>query len=233
MEEQNSSHFDENDNKIEISKDTNSVPKFEGIVDIQKYNSSINEVSSTKYEIDTNPKKKNLKFCCKKIGYTLCLFSDKMGNPRIMIGPHWPMYLFFCGGVTAGYICFLIFCWKILNIIMIIIGFSSFSFFFISYTGTFLLNPGYPERNEESLVGKPRIRYRHCDDCDIWVRVDMKVVHCNECGVCVEKQDHHCPWTGKCIGRKNIYYFNMFLASIVVVFLFFIIALVYIDINND
>ena len=58
MEEQNSSHFDENDNKIEISKDTNSVPKFEDIVDIQKYNSSINEVSSTKYEIDTNPKKK-------------------------------------------------------------------------------------------------------------------------------------------------------------------------------
>jgi hypothetical protein len=226
-------HFGENYNKIEISRDSNSVPKFEDIVDIKKYNNSINEISSTKNETNIIPPKKKLKFCCKKIGHTLCIFSDKMGNPLIMIGPDWPLYLFLCGGVTAGYICFLIFFWKVFNIFMKIIGISSFSFFYFSYTVTFLLNPGYPERNEESIVGKPRIKYKYCDYCDIWERVDMKIAHCFDCGVCIERHDHHCPWTGKCIGRKNIYYFKMFLASILVVFLFFVIALVYIDINND
>ena len=235
MEEQISSTFKDNDNKIEISKDSNrnDVPKFEDIVDIKKYNNTIDETLSTKYESKTETQKKKLKFRCKKLGHTLCLFSDKMGNPFIMIGPHWLMYVIFCGAVTTGYTLFLIFFWNKLNLFMIIIGILAFLLYFISYTGTFLLNPGYPERNEESLLGKPRVKYKYCEYCDIWERVDMNITHCFECGVCVEGLDHHCPWTGKCIGRKNIYYFNTFLASVFISFIYFVIALVFIDINND
>ncbi len=235
MEEQISSTFTDKDNKLEISKDSNKndVPKFEDIVDIKKYNNTIDETLSTKYESTTETKEKKLKFCCKKLGHTLCLFSDKMGNPFIMIGPHWLMYVIFCGAVTTGYILFSIFFWKKLNLFMIIIGIATLCLYFISYTGTFLLNPGYPERNEESLLGKPRIKYKYCEYCDIWERVDMNITHCFECGVCVEGFDHHCPWTGKCIGRKNIYYFNTFLASVFISFIYFVLALVFIDINND
>jgi len=28
--------------------------------------------------------------------------------------------------------------------------------------------------------------------------------HCDECQVCIEGYDHHCPWTSKCIGKKNV-----------------------------
>jgi len=35
--------------------------------------------------------------------------------------------------------------------------------------------------------------------------------HCYMCNLCVEDLDHHCPWTGKCIGKKTIKSFFMFL----------------------
>jgi len=37
-------------------------------------------------------------------------------------------------------------------------------------------------------------------------------MHCYRCNVCVEGMDHHCPWSGKCIGRKNLRYFYAFLS---------------------
>ena len=39
-------------------------------------------------------------------------------------------------------------------------------------------------------------------------------VHCYECGVCVDRLDHHCPWTGKCIGKGNLVYFYAFLSTL-------------------
>eukprot|EP00440_Ansanella_granifera_P044300 gb/GFBE01048012.1/.p1 GENE.gb/GFBE01048012.1/~~gb/GFBE01048012.1/.p1 ORF type:complete len:256 (+),score=48.60 gb/GFBE01048012.1/:1-768(+) len=35
--------------------------------------------------------------------------------------------------------------------------------------------------------------------------------HCSFCQVCVEGHDHHCPWMGKCIGKKNLCKFYTFL----------------------
>eukprot|EP00164_Ancoracysta_twista_P007387 GFYU01010476.1.p1 GENE.GFYU01010476.1~~GFYU01010476.1.p1 ORF type:complete len:315 (+),score=20.52 GFYU01010476.1:261-1205(+) len=31
--------------------------------------------------------------------------------------------------------------------------------------------------------------------------------HCRDCGVCVERHDHHCPMMGTCIGSRNMRYF--------------------------
>ena len=114
-----------------------------------------------------------------------------------------------------------------------ILGIFSFLLFFLSYTGTFILNPGYPKRDENSLIGKPRVIYKRCALCDIWERIDMGITHCMDCGVCVEGYDHHCPWTGKCIGRKTIKYFYTFLASVMVVFVFFVIAIINADLNRN
>lgn len=38
-----------------------------------------------------------------------------------------------------------------------------------------------------------------------------RAFHCNTCGVCIEAQDHHCPWMGTCIGKRNLKYFLAFL----------------------
>ena len=250
MEEPNtSSSFPEKENKIEITESTNnttdnmnntnnkqnsSIPKFEDIVDIESYNNNIKDYNKELSSITKKKfkQKKTYRFCCKKIGHTLCFFGDKYGNPLLMIGPHWPMYVFFCGGVTVGYITFLMNFYNKIHIITNIFGIFSFLLFFISYTGTFILNPGYPKRDENSIVGKPRMFYKKCVLCDIWERVDMDIVHCVDCGVCVEGNDHHCPWTGKCIGRKTIKYFYTFITSVMVVFVFFVVALINADINN-
>ena len=34
--------------------------------------------------------------------------------------------------------------------------------------------------------------------------------HCRDCGVCIKNFDHHCPWTSKCIGEKNLSKFYVF-----------------------
>ena len=50
--------------------------------------------------------------------------------------------------------------------------------------------------------------FRICDKCN-----DLKpprAHHCSVCQKCVMRMDHHCPWTGNCIGLKNHKYFICF-----------------------
>lgn len=35
----------------------------------------------------------------------------------------------------------------------------------------------------------------------------LRSKHCKVCNQCIPKYDHHCPWTGKCIGELNYKYF--------------------------
>ena len=37
--------------------------------------------------------------------------------------------------------------------------------------------------------------------------------HCPDCDVCIEGYDHHCPWMGTCIGKKNKKPFIIFNAT--------------------
>jgi len=57
-------------------------------------------------------------------------------------------------------------------------------------------------------------RYSTCNMCNV-LRVSG-TSHCYDCNVCIIELDHHCPWTGKCIGRGNILFFNAFLASLTI-----------------
>ena len=166
-------------------------------------------------------------FCYKKIGNTFCFFGDKFGNPLLVIGPHWPMYVCFCGFMSFIFTILFYSFWDLLNSTLKILGVLNFSLYFFSYTYIFLVNPGFPKINENSFIGMPREKYKYCNECKIWVSNDRNTEHCFDCNVCVEGYDHHCPWTGKCIAKNNILFFYIFVTSILLSFAFFVFAMTY------
>ena len=57
----------------------------------------------------------NQSYYYKRLGNTFSFFGDKNGDPLIIIGPHWPMYLCFCSFVSLGMISFFYYFWKYLQ----------------------------------------------------------------------------------------------------------------------
>ena len=104
----------------------------------------------------------------------------------------------------------------------------------ISYLATALINPGIPDREyysrnflsqNQDFKSSDLVK---CSKCNIVVPKYFKLFHCDICQVCVKKQDHHCPWTGKCIGEKNIVPFYIFICFLLAyMFMSFITFLTY------
>ncbi|OQR87407.1 transmembrane protein [Achlya hypogyna] len=63
----------------------------------------------------------------------------------------------------------------------------------------------------------------YCDYCASYRPAGAS--HCSDCKVCVLEYDHHCPWTGKCIGKRNLTYFYLWLFSLVFSFVYEMIQL--------
>ena len=112
-----------------------------------------------------------------------------------------------------------------------------YSMFITSYIVVFLKSPGIAGREYYKDTFKfekeeDKINYQKCSKCNIIIPKSFRVVHCKKCGICVIRQDHHCPWTGKCIGKNNLRPFILFgcslFAYIISLFVSFITCIVYV-----
>ena len=200
---------------------------------LSKYLMEDNQFKSAEsdMEFDIN-NKNNKKFLIKPkrcqlykyVGRTLFIFLDRYENPLFIIGPHFGMYLCFCGIVTILMSVLYFSSWNKLSFLIRILGHISFWTFFISYTHCSLINPGYPKNDLGRKLGYPRGEYYLCTLCNFYLKKSNYAHHCLDCDICIENYDHHCPWTGHCIGKNNYYSFYIFTISSFVVIIYIFIA---------
>jgi hypothetical protein len=180
-----------------------------------------------------------------RLGNVLIIFtsnksssSPSSSNPHIslVIGPHWPGVLF------TSLIIFLI---TYLNIILaspplyyqiLLILLSILAQLFLYLTA--LLDPGLNLYSQKDLFRDENDEESHsfldqnqktgnesdpyCDICGI--HQPLGTAHCSYCNCCIDNLDHHCPWMGKCIGKKNMIWFQSFIG---IVLLYMLLVLIH------
>ncbi|CAM9262645.1 unnamed protein product, partial [Chrysoparadoxa australica] len=80
-----------------------------------------------------------------------------------------------------------------------------------------MLDPGIlprqlPTPGAENMSIETQRRLNYCVTCHI-VR-PPRTKHCRHCNNCTINFDHHCPWTGNCVGKRNYRWFFFFISSV-------------------
>ncbi|KAF0716767.1 Aste57867_2675 [Aphanomyces stellatus] len=170
-------------------------------------------------------KEKTHMICCAKYGRTryLCMRSTRaVYFPSVLhVGPNAGCMLITYAIILAPIAVFFL---KdtLATWVSVVLGLSLVCTF-VAFSMVACSDPGVIRDHYVTSSGEAAgILCAHCQ-----IRRPNDAIHCYDCEVCVDGMDHHCPWTGKCIGKNTLFWFYAFLCSISVHLTFSVGAAVY------
>ncbi len=122
-------------------------------------------------------------------------------------------------------------------IIILIINILLFTLQVLQSLNTALTDPGsflpnYGEDKSNTSEAKLMIATINTNDyflkfCRTCLNAkDLRVYHCPDCGLCILRHDHHCPWLSTCIGVNNHKYFIILIIINIFFYIFNTILLI-------
>ena len=136
-------------------------------------------------------------------------------EPLVIIGPHLAYFIWIF--TLVSFFSIFIYSLKTSSFLGNILYIGGYIFFALCYILLMRGNPGIPTEKNHYDINDLNSNYRQCNKCNCIFRKkdSAKVNHCEECGICVEKYDHHSNWATKCIGKKNRNIYKAWIVSVV------------------
>ena len=212
------------------NNDNNDITDNEGIPILSPL--EISSISVEDYYKANYPEYKIMKFrkhVFIRMGKLITFNFDKNNNyiPKFSIGPHWYLTLILIVIIISLVLILYFTIFKVLGIIKQTIFFIFVLSVYFFVLKTALVHPKVVMNKKKNYTD-----YGFCTFCKCYFNPYNGVEHCDSCGVCVEKMDHHCIWVGKCVAKNNTRSFYAMLIDIGVFYVFIIYCVITIALDK-